>query len=80
MTSAAPSRACMAAEWTTKSLDIDQGVQLAAVHLLGGVITHCVVFAAPFMEWPAPLLHPVRDGKQEDDVLACVSFERFSPL
>ena len=31
-----------------QALDIDEGVQLAAVHLLGGVITHCVVFAAPF--------------------------------
>ncbi len=31
-----------------QSLGIDQGVDLAAFHLLAGVVTHCVVFAAPF--------------------------------
>ena len=31
-----------------QSLGIDQGVDLAAFHLLAGVVTHCVVFTAPF--------------------------------
>src|SRR5260370_4131431 len=31
-----------------QSFGIDQGVDLAAFHLLAGVVTHCVVFAAPF--------------------------------
>jgi hypothetical protein len=27
---------------------VDQGVDLAAFHLLAGVVTHCIVVAAPF--------------------------------
>jgi hypothetical protein len=33
-----------------QSLGVDQGVDLAALHLLAGVVTHRVVFTAPLYE------------------------------
>ena len=96
-TRAAPSRSlvCQAPELTIsvrsgKLFDIDQGMQLAALHLLCGVVTHCILFtpargspfSAAFSDWLQSIIRSSRAGLAADALSAapCAALPKRAPM